>query len=359
MTNREREILNLIKENPMISQRDIADKLGIQRSSVAAHISNLTKKGLIKGKGYIISEGEYVVVIGGAGVDLIGFPTGKLILEDSNPGTLKTSMGGVGRNIAENMARLGVSVKMLTAIGDDAYGHSIKNYCENVGMDFSYALTTKESSTASYVCIMDEEGDMKVALSNMEIVEKIDIDYINKNAKLIKGAKVIVIDTNLSKEVIDYIANNFYEKPLFVDTVSTVKSEKIASCVGKFHTIKPNKIEAEILSGIKISSDEDLIRAKDWFIEKGVENIFISLGKDGVFYGSKEKSGFMKITPEKMVNATGAGDAFMAGLVYSHVNDFEIEKTVKFSNAMAALAVISEETINPSISVEAVLRKMK
>ena len=101
MTQRENEILEILRSNPLISQKDLADRLHITRSSVAGHIMNLTNKGHIKGKGYILKEKDYVLVIGGANMDIQGFPQKQLISGDSNPGTVKVSCGGVGRNIAE------------------------------------------------------------------------------------------------------------------------------------------------------------------------------------------------------------------------------------------------------------------
>ncbi len=350
MTNRERELIALLKTNPMISQKDIAEKLGIQRSSVAAHILNLTKKGLIKGKGYILSEGEYVLVIGGAAMDITGFPKAKLRLEDSNPGAMKTSMGGVGRNIGENLARLGVDVKMLTALGDDVYGHKIVDTCERLGMDFSNAMVLNDEDTATYMAILDEEGDMKVAISNMGIIERIDIDFIRKNERLIRNAAAIVVDTNLDQKVIEYIAHEFSDCPLFVDTVSTAKAEKLRRVIGAFHTIKPNRLEAQLLSGIDIKNDSDLLKVKDWFIAQGVKHVFISLGKDGVFYGDEAQHHMSSVEPVTMVSATGAGDAFMAGLVYGHLHQMDMAQTVKVAQVMSALTVSSAMTIHPEMS---------
>ena len=114
MTNREQEILELIKKNPMISQNEIAEILGIARSSVAVHISNLIKKGYILGRGYIVQDNSYVAIVGGANVDIQGFPYNSLIYRDSNPGKVEFSLGGVGRNIGENLTRLGIPVKLIS-----------------------------------------------------------------------------------------------------------------------------------------------------------------------------------------------------------------------------------------------------
>ena len=109
MTKRERQLLNWIEENPLISQKELADKAGITRSSVAVHISNLMKKGYITGKGYIVQSAPYVTVVGGVNVDIGGRPEAALVARDSNPGAVSSSLGGVGRNIAHNMALLALA----------------------------------------------------------------------------------------------------------------------------------------------------------------------------------------------------------------------------------------------------------
>ena len=121
MTKREQEILIILKENPLIAQQELANMLGIKRSSVGVHLSNLLKKGYLKGKGYIINEAPYLVVLGGANVDIVGFTDVPLVLKDSNQGTLKISMGGVGRNIAENLVRLGLNTKLILILFSISY----------------------------------------------------------------------------------------------------------------------------------------------------------------------------------------------------------------------------------------------
>ena len=141
MTQRERQILKWIEENPLISQQELADKAGIARSSVAVHISNLMKQGHIAGKGYIVRTAPYVVVVGGVNLDIGGRPHGELVAADSNPGQVRMSLGGVGRNIAHNMALMGLDVRMLTAFGDDMNAQRIAASCGELGIDISQCLT--------------------------------------------------------------------------------------------------------------------------------------------------------------------------------------------------------------------------
>ncbi|WP_352418512.1 PfkB family carbohydrate kinase [Proteiniborus sp.] len=359
MTLREKEILSMIKVNPMISQQEIADYLGITRSSVAVHISNLIKKGYIRGKGYVLNEEEYVTVIGGANVDIQGFSFNKLKLNDSNPGKVKVSAGGVGRNIAENLSRLGVRTKLITAFGDDLYGNMIANECRTAGIDIDNCLVLKNSPSSSYLSVLDENGDMKVAISDMDIINKLNVDFIKSKIHVIENSAAIVIDTNLSEDIIEYLINNFRHKVFFVDTVSTTKAKKVKDFIGCFHTIKPNIYEIEELTGIKIVEDSDLEKAAEILLNKGVERVFITLGKDGVFYKDKIISMCVDAPNIKVVNATGAGDAFMAGLVYCFINDMRIQDTIHFSLVTAGMALSHENTINPNITAEKILNEMR
>lgn len=357
MTDREKEILDLIKKNPMISQKEIAQRLSITRSSVGVHITNLTKKGYIKGKGYIIKEEDYVCIVGGVNVDIQGFPKKSFRLKDSNPGKVKVSSGGVGRNIGENLARLGVETRLISVLGDDVYGKSIVDESRLIGLNMDDCLILKGQSTSTYLSILDEKGDMAAAISYMDIFNQMDTDFINSKAHVIENSKLCILDTNIPEELIRYILLNFKGKEFFLDTVSTAKSMKVKDLIGYFHTIKPNKIEAEILSGIKIKDMDSLNRVGEYFLNKGVKRVFITLGEKGVYYNDGINFGLINgCSNVKVVNATGAGDAFMAAAVYGYLNGFDIDYCTRFSMGASILALSHEKTINPNMSVEEVNR---
>lgn len=359
MTNREQEILELLRKNPMISQNELADMLGIARSSAAVHITNLIKKGYILGKGYILSEEAYVTVIGGANIDIIGFPQSTLILKDSNPGKVKISLGGVGRNIAENLVKLGLHTKLISAVGDDVYGNKVMDEARILGLDMQDSLVLKGQQTSTYMAILDEQGDMSVAIAHMDIFDNLSIDFIKDKRHIVENSKLCIIDTNIPKEVIEYALTTNKKTDFFLDTVSTTKAMKVRELIGYFHTIKPNKIEAEMLSGIEINSSDDLKRASYYFLNKGVKRVFISLGEQGVYYNDGTESRQIKSPAIEVVNATGAGDAFIAALAFSHYSDFDIDYSARFAMSSSILALSHEETINPNMSVENVNKKMK
>lgn len=356
VTDREHEILKLVKQNPMISQQELATHLGIARSSVAVHISNLMKKGEIRGKGYVIGGEQYVVVIGGLTRDVGGKPFSKLIMEDSNPGIVNTTMGGVGRNIAHNMSLMGIETKMLTAVGDDDVGQSIRIHSPHEKLDFNDVLSVQGQKTATYLYIADQNGDMISAIADMRVFDFISPEYIENKKMLISNAKAIVIDANIPSETMMKLTE-LYDGPIFVDPVSTEKGRKLKPFLKYIHTLKPNKMEAEMLSGVSIVDEKTLKEAANILLMKGVNRVFISLGRDGVYAACENKIIKAPIMPVKLANVTGGGDCFMAGLVYSYLNDFSFEKTVKFSLAASAMAVEGEQTINEDITVERILAR--
>ena len=359
MTFRENEILQIIKSNPMISQQEIADMLNISRASVAVHITNLMKKGQILGKGYIVKKEDYVTVIGGSNMDIQGFPNNPLVMYDSNPGQVDISMGGVGRNIAENLSRLNVNTKLISAIGNDLYGNTILSECKNLNIDVNDCLVSDEYSTSIYVSILNNSKDMQLAISHMDIIEKLDESFIHSKHKSIDDSKAIVIDTNLSNEAIDFITRTYSHLPIFVDTVSTAKCLKIKDILDRFEGIKLNKYEAETLSGIKIENLDDVKKSCEFFINKGIKNVFITLGGDGVYCANTDKAVHIPGVKINIVNATGAGDAFMSGIMYGFMNDLDLEETAKFSVGASILALSHKNTINPNLSVDLINQTIK
>ena len=358
MTQRERQILQLIEDNPMISQQEIAEKVGITRSSVAVHISNLIKKGYIAGKGYVVRSGSYAVVVGGVNVDIGGTSFAPLVYADSNPGCVNISLGGVGRNIAHNLALMGSDVRMLTAYGDDAHGQQVATSCASLGIDLSHALKVPGGTTSTYLYLTDEKGEMALAVSDMEICKKITPEYLAENLSLLQNAQVVVADTNIPAESLQYLAEHC-TAPLFIDPVSTVKAEKIRPILHKIHTLKPNRLEAELLSGVKIETDEDVKKAADKLMALGVHRMFISMGGSGVLAAMEGEKLRLPNIPGNVVNTTGCGDAFMAALVWAYLQGTDLETTARAGLAAGSIAMESHETINPNMSAEALIKRME
>ena len=366
MTQRERQILNWIEENPLISQQELAEKAGITRSSVAVHISNLMKKGYITGKGYIVHTAPYVTVVGGVNMDIGGWPSEVPVDRDSNPGAVRMSLGGVGRNIAHNMSLLGLDVRMVTAFGDDLYAQKIAASCGELGIDISQSPVIPEGHTSTYLFINDEKGDMLLAVSDMDIYRHLTPQLLSQRQKLLSGSQVLVIDTNIPAESIAYLAENC-PVPIFADPVSTAKAVKLQPVLGRLHTLKPNRMEAELLSGVAITDEASLNRAADVLLETGLRRVFVSLGGGGVFAAdhsgrahlpvlpARMRSGervHLPVLPAEMVNTTGCGDAFMAAITWAYLAGTDLTGTAKAGLAASAIAMEGAETINPAMSAD-------
>ena len=358
MTKREQQILALIQAEPLLSQQEIAKMIGISRSAVAGHIMNLTAKGAIEGRGYIFSNTPFVAVVGGANVDIHGSPLKKLRMNDSNPGTVSVSPGGVARNIAENLARLGADSRLIAAVGDDQYGQMLLRQGRDAGIDMRHVTTSEAAPTSTYLSVLDNTGDMHVGVSDMTIMDTFGPDQLRNHESLFRKAVLIIADTNLGESVLAWLSDSFTEATLFVDTVSTTKALRIAPYLQAVHTLKPGLAEAEAIAGMQAKSPRQLPKLADWFHNKGVIRIFISLGNKGVFYSMGGKQGIAKLPPAKRQskNAGGAGDAFLAGLAYSWIKKWSLEKSVRFGLAAASITMTHKMTNNPDLSLAAVNR---
>ena len=302
---------------------------------------------------------QKVTLIGAANIDIQGFPYSKLIYKDSNPGEIKVCPGGVSRNIADNLSRLGAVTELISAVGKGVNGNYILDSCRQSGIGCSNILVIPDMESSTYMAIMDKEGDMALALSDMRISDRITVEYLESKRKVIEESSVIEVDPCLSEEVIRYVLDGFTDIPVFIDPVSIGKAEKIKDLTGKIHTLKLNRLEAEYLSDLKITDDEGLRRAAGRFLESGVKNLFITLGGEGVFYSTGEISGRVIPPKTEIKSATGAGDAFMAGVIYGALKGYGVERTARFATAAAIAALSSHDTVNPDITVDMIEKIIK
>lgn len=300
--------------------------------------------------------GQYVAVCGGANMDIGARSFAPLRGKDSNPGCVEVSLGGVGRNIAHNLSLLGVDVCLLTALGEDVYTERIERSCEELGIDLSHALRVKGGKTSTYVFIGDERGDMALAVSDMTICEELTSEYFASQLSLLNGAAMVVADANLPQSSLLYLAEHC-TAPLIVDPVSVSKAEKLVPILDRIHTLKPNKIEAERLSGISIRDEQSLFAAADALLARGVQRVFISLGEQGILAAEGGEKYWQKICPAQMKNATGAGDALTAALAWSQIKGKSLAESARLGSAAAVIAVEGEQTINPALCERSMLAR--
>ena len=296
---------------------------------------------------------EYVLVVGGVNIDIGGRPFGRLEPKTSNPGVIGTALGGVGRNIAHNLSLLGKKVVFLTAFGDDLYAGQIEGSCARLGIDISHARIVPGGKTSAYLFLSDEQGDMETAVSDMQICEQITPEYLEENLSLIKNAAVIAADTNIPEESLAYLTGHA-DVPVFIDPVSVAKAEKLRGILPRIHTLKPNLTEAAALTRVQITGKESSHEAAEKLVETGVKRVFLSMGDKGVL--AADSAGLKRYPGARATvrNTTGAGDSFMAGLIYSYMEGFSMEQTCLFASGCAAMTIEAEETINSELSAEAV-----
>lgn len=357
ITDRERQILDWIRENPSITQKEIAERAQISRSSVAVHISNLTRKGAILGRQYMLADHPYAVVIGGANMDIAGRPAGKLVACDSNPGTVRLSAGGAGRNIAHNMALLDCDVRFVSVFGDDAHAKELMDQCRTAGIDMTNSTVIQGETTSTYLFIMDAGGNMELAISDMSIYDKLTPALLERNLDVIDHAAVCVVDTNIPAESLRWLAEHV-SAPLFCDPVSTAKATKLEGILGKFHTLKPNRMEAETLSHIKIDDETSLRKAAEKLLDLGLEQVFVSLDTTGLLCANHERQVMLPIIPGNVVNATGAGDSMMGAVAWAFMNGEDLESQGLAGLATSSLCIEAAETINTAITADAVRERM-
>ena len=300
--------------------------------------------------------GKYVAVCGGVNIDIGGRSFAPLIAKDSNPGRVEQSLGGVGRNIAHNLSLLDVNVSLLTALGEDAYTAQIEHSCEELEIDLSHALRVGGGRNSTYVFLGDSAGDMALAVSDMEICEKLTPSYFAQHLDFLNGAALVVADTNLPRSSLLYLAEHC-TAPLFVDPVSVTKAEKLRPILKKIHTLKPNRLEAEILSGVRICDEKSLAAAVEDLLARGVERVFLSLGEEGLLAAQGQERHFQRAYPAQIKNATGAGDALMAALAWSYLDGRTLKESAALGAAAASLAVEGEKTINPELCAANVLSR--
>lgn len=301
-----------------------------------------------------------ITIVGGINIDIEGCPFQKLKSEDSNPGKISLAYGGVGRNIAENAARLGGEVAMVSVIGDDQMGHGAKAQLAELGVDVSHIEELAGRTSSMYLSILDENHDMAVAISDMGIMEALTPQKLADCADFLKESRIVALDANLDEDFLTYACDLLAGTPLFFDPVSAKKAVRAKNLVGRFYSIKPNLMEAEVLSGIRITDEADLTRAGDWFLAQGVKQLFITLNKDGVYYKDQQKEGFIRPAEGlRIVSATGAGDSFSAAILLGCVKNFDIEQIARMGMAAASVAMESGQAVNSSMNLNELKRRMR
>jgi pseudouridine kinase len=295
-----------------------------------------------------------VLVIGAANLDIKGRAAQALMPGTSAPGEIRNSVGGVARNVAENLARLGVHAVLLSAVGDDSPGRRLLSQAEECGIDVSQVLVLAGQRTAAYLTVLDEAGKPFVSVDDTKIMEAITPAYIYANRRYFREAAMVVLDANVPPKAMETIFKlaERYGVPVCADPTSALLAERLRPFLPRLYMVTPNVPEAEVLSGAHITHRESAIRAARKLVSKGVRIAIVTRAERGVCYASTEASGHVPALQTDIVDLTGAGDALTAGVVFGLLNDFSLDEAVRLGVSAAALTLRSRETVSPELSLE-------
>ena len=301
----------------------------------------------------------YVAGFGGTNIDLHIRAQKPAVMRDSNFAKIYISPGGVMRNILDNVARLGISCKLLSALGRDDFGRIILTDCERIGIDTSCIYMDSEHGTSFYVPFVDADGDMLIAANDMRNLQTLPEDYLEAHKELLRGAKAILCDANPPAERIVQLTQLAGDTPIFADPVSTARCNVFLPVLNKIHLLKPNLLELETMSGVQCRTEDEIAKACGVLFERGLNSLVVSLGARGCYYADRSgKSMFRRMRAvENMANATGAGDAFTAGLVSSWCRGADTSEMLDYALACGIIAVQGEDTINAKMS-DAMVRQV-
>ena len=316
--------------------------------------------------GHETTRQPYAVVVGGANIDVKAQSLAQLIPATSNPGRTATSAGGVGRNIAENISRLGTRVHLIASIGNDLLGDRLIAETVAAGVETDF-VTRSISPTGTYTAVLDVDGELVAAIADMSATDELDVALVESIAGLLAAASMVVLDANVGADVAARVAGLAAEAgvPLLLDPVSDPKALRIAPILQSsipLFMITPNRTELAALTGVSTDSDSEISAAAAALLARGVENVWVRLGERGsqLFRLGCEPIEFAA-HPAVVHDVTGAGDAMAGAFVHAWVNGRPIEDAIRFAHAAAALTIASAHTVRPDLTVELVeaeLRRM-
>ena len=302
---------------------------------------------------------KQIFIVGGVNVDICGTSDSKILPGDSNPGRVTVSLGGVGRNIAENLVRMGVRVSMITVFGEDQHAEALRASCAELGIDLTHSLTIPGERTSTYLCLNDMDGEIALAVSDMSIYEHLTPEFLSSKMNVLNQADLVIMDTNLTQEAIEYLAEHC-TAPMAADPVSVKKSVKLENAQSRLMFMKPNAREASLLCKIGIDGTEiTMDEAAKVFQAKGLQWVIISLGSRGVYYNDGQAKGIMPCFHSAILNTTGCGDAFMAAAAVGFVSGCTLKETAAMGLAASAICARAESAVNPLMSLEAIESLLK
>lgn len=292
---------------------------------------------------------RYITVIGGVNIDISAALTAPFVPADSVPGHVSMGFGGVARNIAHNLRLMGHEVKFVSVFGGETFGDMCWRECQAIGLDLTLSERREGLRNGLYLCVNDQTGDMIAAVADTDIVNHLTPAFLEPRLEEINASAAVVADTNISSEALQFLIDNC-TAPLFVDTVSTAKAARLVralqhSSSRRLHALKLNLIEAQAVTGC-----DSAPRAADCLIAMGVRQVYITLGSDGVYCACDGRHEHFHAIPTRVINTTGAGDAFMAGIVHAAMLGISFPDGAHTALKAAHATLLSLNTVNPDIN---------
>lgn len=298
-------------------------------------------------------------MVGACNVDVKGRSDGMLLSHTSNPGSVEVSAGGVGRNVAENLARLGQPTILLSAVGGDAYGQFLLEATRQAGVDTSRVLLAPEMRSCCFVALMNHRGDLEAAVADMGALQKVTVDYLATHEDLVRGASFLVLDADIPEESLLWCleAAGRYGVPVCVEPISGARARGLVPHLGRITMVTPNREEAEVLVGYPLVTADDIARAGQDLVARGVRWAILTLGSEGVCAASPEGVEFLPSISTVVIDTVGAGDALTAGTVWGLLRGLSFLEAVRRGIVVATLTLGSRLAVHPELCPQLVERQ--
>jgi pseudouridine kinase len=303
-----------------------------------------------------------VLVIGAAGLDMVGRLRGDPEEGTSTPASIRLAFGGVARNVAENLARLSQPCALLSAVGDDLQGRGLRDLLKEAGVDVSALQLLPGQNTGAYLAVVDPNGRLRMALDDMTTLQAITPELLKKQGTLFQHAGMVFLDANLSAESIAEAVRLSRKAgiPISADPTSRHLASRLTPHLRNLYLVTPSAGEAEILLGRAIRREDpsEAVAAAQELVTRGVSIALISLEEFGVAYATREGRGHIPALRSVIVDPTGAGDALTATVLFGLLNEIPLDEAVRLGISAASLTLRSKHTVIPDLTLERLYEEM-
>lgn len=291
----------------------------------------------------------YITVIGGVNMDISAALTAPFVPADSVPGQVTLGCGGVARNIAHNLRLMGHEVKFVSAFGGETFGEMCWRECLAIGLDLTLSERCEGLRNGLYLCVNDQTGDMIAAVADTDIIARITPEFLEARIDAINKSAIVIADTNISAEALQYLIDHC-TAPLMVDAVSTAKAPRVMKALQQSQTKRLHGLKLNLIEAQAVTHCETAKGAADHLTSLGIEQVYITLGSDGVYCSDGVRHEHMKAIPSRVINTTGAGDAFIAGVAHAQAGGITFPDCAQTGLKAAHATLLSLQTVNPEIN---------